>query len=537
MFGFALEEEHGGGGPVAVAPRRPETSVLVARMAVPPAPARADAIDRLIAGLVAAGIWDRLDTLLVLAAHDAQAALLNWTGVGFPASVGGGAPVFVPDRGFFCDGFDDWIDTGLSPAAGVRFQQNDAVAAAWFRRDGRNANSPVGTITASAVTINPRGSSDASASRLNGATSVSGGTVATGYGLTAVDRSGTTLRQFVGGAILGAPAPAPATASSSARSSARIGLGRANGGYADGQFCAFAAGGSLTAEQHAALQAALGAYMDAVGAAALPAPTTRSLALTAAHPLPDGAAPVRAGKGMGVTGLARRPDGRWYVGNGSTSRRPLLFTRMSADFSVAEAEFTTAGLELGAEHDGSVQGMTLDTSDGTIWFLVKLSGANGATTHLHHFDPATELPIGSPVAVAPSETGLAYDPALDGLWITRDLGSGDGALVLYDKAGAAVSGSTATPGDTEQCFMVGAASGSLRAGDLLITAGGNGAAGTVNVYGRLDYGGMARRRVDTLVGADAIEGLVLAGGEYVVGNDAATHPGDPALNRVLRYPA
>lgn len=93
-------------------------------------------------------------------------------------------------------------------------------------------------------------------------------------------------------------------------------------------------------------------------------------------------------------------------------------------------EFTVAGLGLGAEHEGSVQGMTLDTSDGTIWFLAKLSGANAATTHIYHLDPATETLMGSPVAVAPGDTGLAYDPLLDRLWVTRDLGAGGGAPVL-----------------------------------------------------------------------------------------------------------
>jgi hypothetical protein len=116
MFGFALDHRCDGGAFAAVA-RLSEMGILLARMAIPPGLARADAIDRLISDLIAAGVWKRLDTLLVLAAHEAQVALLNWKGADFPASVGGGAPVFVPDRNFFCDGFDDWIDTHDDPLA------------------------------------------------------------------------------------------------------------------------------------------------------------------------------------------------------------------------------------------------------------------------------------------------------------------------------------------------------------------------------------------------------------------------------------
>ena len=113
MFGFGLDEEAGG---LRVQPAlRPETTALVARMAAPPTASRARLIDALVSALVAAGIWDRLDMLMVAAAHHPQAALLNWRGVAFSPAIGGGSPVFVPDRGFYCDGLDDWIDTGFAP--------------------------------------------------------------------------------------------------------------------------------------------------------------------------------------------------------------------------------------------------------------------------------------------------------------------------------------------------------------------------------------------------------------------------------------
>lgn len=522
MFGFDLGPDSG--GEAAPPTLRPETAAVVQRMATCPASSRLLAMDALVGALLEVGVWQRLDSLIVLAAHDPQSALLNWRGVSSAPAIGGGSPLFVPDRGFYCDGLDDWIDSGLAPASGAAFQQNDAMVGAWFRKSGRNANSPVGTITVSAVTLNPRGSSDASASRLNGSTAVSGGVVASGYGFTAVDRQGTALRQYAGGTLLGT-----ASAASSSRSAATIGLGRANNLFADGQFCAFAAGASLTAAQHQALHDALQTYLLSAGVASLPDPVTRTLPLAGATALPDGSAPTEAGRGMAATGLVRRPDGRWYVGNGTTTRRQLLFTRMSADLTVAEAEFTAAGLGFEVDLQGSCQGMTLDTSDGTIWFVVKLSGASGDATHLVHFDPAIETVIGSPAPVAASDTGVAYDPGLNALWITRDLGSNGGQLLLYSKQGSVLSAPTSTPGGTDQCFFA------ADRGELLVTAGANGSDGAVHVYARSDYGGMVPVRIDTLAGADAIEGIVAADGHYHVCNDAQTHPGAPALDRVLRY--
>ncbi|MFG1423925.1 hypothetical protein [Roseixanthobacter liquoris] len=64
-------------------PPAPETLGLLARMSVPPSPARRTQIDTLVKGLIAAGLWTKLDALYLTAAHDAQAARLNlvpWTG-------------------------------------------------------------------------------------------------------------------------------------------------------------------------------------------------------------------------------------------------------------------------------------------------------------------------------------------------------------------------------------------------------------------------------------------------------------------------
>lgn len=85
------------------------------------------------------------------------------------------------------DGHDDWINTGFIPVAGVQFQQGSAMVGVWARKAERNAAPPVGTVTGTAVSRNPRGSTNANAGRLNGTAVTSGGPVASGYGFIATD--------------------------------------------------------------------------------------------------------------------------------------------------------------------------------------------------------------------------------------------------------------------------------------------------------------------------------------------------------------
>lgn len=98
-------------------------------MTPPAPPQRANVIDALVASLVVAGIWSRIDRLSLLAAHSPQAALLDWKGGG-DAGFGGGAPSYIADRGHWADSHDDWIDFGFMLAAAVQFQRGSAYAAA-----------------------------------------------------------------------------------------------------------------------------------------------------------------------------------------------------------------------------------------------------------------------------------------------------------------------------------------------------------------------------------------------------------------------
>lgn len=98
--------------------------------------------------------------------------------------------------------------------------------------------------------------------------------------------------------------------------------GKANGVFAEGQYCAHVTGASLSPPEYAVLADALAGYMATVGVTPLPM-TTRTLAMSGAWPLPDGDHPRRDRWGHGRDRLARDPiDGCWWIGNGIATAQP-----------------------------------------------------------------------------------------------------------------------------------------------------------------------------------------------------------------------
>ncbi|HYE43312.1 MAG TPA: hypothetical protein VEA15_07940 [Caulobacteraceae bacterium] len=98
----------------AGAVRDPDAAAIMAAMAVPPGEVRAGQVDRLVTALKGCGVWQKLDSLFVFAAHHEQAARIDWKQ---PArvAVAHGDPVFEPDRGWAFDGVDDYLATGFVP--------------------------------------------------------------------------------------------------------------------------------------------------------------------------------------------------------------------------------------------------------------------------------------------------------------------------------------------------------------------------------------------------------------------------------------
>jgi hypothetical protein len=76
-----------------------ETVTLLNAMTVQPDDARRTCIDTLIVALKAAGVWDKIGVLTLLAAHDEQASRLNWKTASIYWSVTG-TPTFETDLGW-----------------------------------------------------------------------------------------------------------------------------------------------------------------------------------------------------------------------------------------------------------------------------------------------------------------------------------------------------------------------------------------------------------------------------------------------------
>jgi hypothetical protein len=106
---------------------------VISRMAVPPTDARKQVITGLVNDLQVCGVWDKLDALFVFAAHDHQAALLNWKTSVVEDAVAVNAPVFTPDRGFTGDGATTYLDTNTQPSSYVRYKASDATLGVYTR--------------------------------------------------------------------------------------------------------------------------------------------------------------------------------------------------------------------------------------------------------------------------------------------------------------------------------------------------------------------------------------------------------------------
>lgn len=116
----------------------------------------------LIDGLVADGVWSKLDMLHVYATQDTVTAQLNLISTSYPATLHG-SPAFTADRGY--QGVDAsttvWIGTGFTPSSvsSPKFVLNSAHISAWSVTNAAGTtNGPIGAQPASTghATIFPK---------------------------------------------------------------------------------------------------------------------------------------------------------------------------------------------------------------------------------------------------------------------------------------------------------------------------------------------------------------------------------------------
>lgn len=232
--------------------------------ATPPTTTRKIMINKLVADLKAAGVFQLLDLFYVLAAADSQAARINWKNPGVLTASEVSSPTFTTDRGYAGNGSSSYLDTGWKPNPnGVNYTQNNASMWVWSLSDVSSNNSVIGSIDVPICNIVNRHPTLGLLSHLN----VANGqylnvAMANGSGFSGSQRtSSTAVELFKNGASV-----ATGSKTTNGRPSFTAWICGANPAHFSTQQVAFAAWGAALTGKEAALHAAVQSYLTAVGA-------------------------------------------------------------------------------------------------------------------------------------------------------------------------------------------------------------------------------------------------------------------------------
>lgn len=241
----------------------PETIALLSAMTVTPDAARQILINATISSLKSSGIWAQLDLLYVDAAHDSQAARLNWKTPGSFTQAAVNGPVFVVDRGFTGDGSSSRLNTNFTPSTqATQITQNNASAWVWCVTNTINGSGDIGGSATSNIRLRTSNGVNA-AVIINDATTSTVANI-TSVGLMGISRpSGSTKKVWKNGAQMGADI---SVASTSLSDSVQWMLGSAPAQFVDRQQAMGAWGAALTGLESSFYNTML-TYMQGVGAA------------------------------------------------------------------------------------------------------------------------------------------------------------------------------------------------------------------------------------------------------------------------------
>lgn len=261
------------GAPPAAA-FEPEAVALFAAMTTPPTDARKALINACIVALKDSGVWDKLDTLQMLAAADSQAALLNWKDPATFTAVPQNAPTFTVDRGYAGNGSTSYLKTGFNPttAPSPKYVQNSAHISLTDRTARAAADTvQIGAYVPSVIfmaELGTRLSGDVYVGRLNtGTAQAVANTSSDGRFLSSRTASNST-QAYRNGTTLGAAANGVSSAPVSLEFYV-CGMNNNGAGLAfpsDDQIAQYSIGGALNSTEAAAFDAAIAAYLTGVGA-------------------------------------------------------------------------------------------------------------------------------------------------------------------------------------------------------------------------------------------------------------------------------
>lgn len=234
-----------------------EALALFARMSVQPDATRKALINDRIKALKASGAWGKLDFLHFEAAHDAQAARLNWVSSSYDLITIAG-PVFTVDRGYAGDGATSYLQvSGYNPSAAPKMVQNSAHMGYWGRLNAPNVPD-AGMGSDGSHHVNLR----ATVARARLYSSVGYfPNVVNGIGHVIGRRDAINQEAFRNGVSLGSAAVTNASTGTT------LTIGNVGGVFTTQQFAVTHGGADLTAAEVLSLYNEINTYLVAVGAA------------------------------------------------------------------------------------------------------------------------------------------------------------------------------------------------------------------------------------------------------------------------------
>lgn len=246
----------------------PATRALLGRMTFPASGARVRLMDQTIRSLKSNGLWDKIDVLWVLAAHDSQAAGLNWKNPATFALTSVNSPTFTIDRGYAGDGATSYLNTGWEAARdGVNITQN-AAHVMMCDRTVRAGDSTwqIGTYGDAGymITIRPRNGSDAIGPYVNDSFGTLSNTNSNGI-FVATRTASNNVNVYRNGASLGSKSDTTDVLNLLELYIGALNLGGSAFGHSTDQIAAVAVGANIDSAQ-AAYYSVIQTYMTGVGA-------------------------------------------------------------------------------------------------------------------------------------------------------------------------------------------------------------------------------------------------------------------------------
>lgn len=233
----------------------PEAKALFARMSPAPTDARKRLINTAMKTMKATGALALLQAFYMPAAATAQAAALNWVSSSFTITAVN-SPTFTADRGWLGDGATSYLDTGY---LGSGLTPPSTAAGVWINVDGADGGNAMGSLAG--LNIRPN---DAGVLRLFTAVNETL-SVANGLGFSGFGRTGavTTIQKNAAQSAGSSSAGGLTTGGDYLLLAGLTGLGP--GPFTASRIAAAFIGPGLTPTQLASVEAAMSAYLSAVG--------------------------------------------------------------------------------------------------------------------------------------------------------------------------------------------------------------------------------------------------------------------------------